>query len=153
MDQLRGHKALRIGRCSLSQHVYHVSTSTHLRQPLFADFYSARIVARCLNDRVSLGQSQLLAWVVMPDHIHLLVQLGEVGSLSRVVNRLKGSAARAVNLRLGRVGPVWQRAFHDHMLRKEEDLEPVGRYIVANPLRAGLVSRISDYPHWDAVWL
>jgi len=149
----RGHRALRVGRYSMGRHVYHVSTSTHLRQPLFADFHAARAVVRCLNDRTSLEQSDLLAWVVMPDHIHLLLQLGESSSLSRLINRLKGSAARAVNLRLGRSGPVWQRAFHDHLLRKEEDLETVGRYIVANPLRAGLVPRISAYPHWDAVWL
>jgi len=153
LDHLRGHRALRIGRYSMGCHVYHVSTSTHLRQPLFNDFRAARAVVRCLNNPASLGQAELLAWVVMPDHAHLLLQLGEFGSLPHVVNRLKGTSARAANLTLGRVGPVWQRAFHDHMLREEEDLETVGRYIVANPLRAGLVSRISDYPHWDAVWL
>lgn len=137
----------------MGRHVYHVSTSTHLRQMLFADFYVARVVARCLNAPASLEQSELLAWVVMPDRIHVLLQLSEAGSLSRVINRLKGSTARAVNLKLGRVGPVWQRAFHDHQLRREEDLETVGRYIVANPLRAGLVRRIADYPHWDAFWV
>jgi putative transposase len=153
MDNFRGHRALRVGRYSMGQHVYHVSTCTCRREPLFADFYAARIVAQCINDPPSLSQSRPLAWVVMPDHVHLLLQLGETASLSGVVNRVKGSAARAVNLRLGRSGPVWQRAFHDHQLRKEEDLEAVGRYIIANPLRAGLVQRLSEYPHWDAVWL
>jgi len=89
----------------------------------------------------------------MPDHMHVLVQLGEAISLSTLVNRLKGGAARAVNLVLGRRGPVWQPAFHDRQVRTEDDLETLGRYIIANPLRAGLVSRISDYPHWDADWL
>ena len=48
---------------------------------------------------------------------------------------------------------LWQEGFHDHALRKEEDLVKLARYIVANPLRAGIVSKIADYPLWDAVWL
>ena len=149
----RGHRSLRIGRVSMSGHVYHVTTATYLRQPLFAEFVSARIVIGRLNDPALLEGTELLAWVVMPDHVHLLLQLAEAGSLSRCVNRLKGAAARALNLEFGRKGPVWQRSFHDHLLRQEEDLATVGRYIVANPLRAGLVRRLGEYPHWDAVWL
>jgi len=53
--------------------------------------------------------------------------------------------------RIGR--RIWQDGFHDHALRQEEDLAEVARYIVANPLRAGLVERVGDYSHWDAVWL
>ena len=53
----------------------------------------------------------------------------------------------------GRVSPVWQRGFYDHAIRREENLRNVARYIVANPLRAGLVQQIGDYPLWDAIWL
>ncbi len=45
------------------------------------------------------------------------------------------------------------KTFHDRAMRKEEDLKAAARYIVANPLRAGLVERCGDYPLWDAVWL
>jgi hypothetical protein len=48
---------------------------------------------------------------------------------------------------------VWQTSFHDHALRREEDVLSVARFVVANPLRAGLVKSLRDYPHWDAVWL
>jgi uncharacterized protein with ACT and thioredoxin-like domain len=48
---------------------------------------------------------------------------------------------------------IWQQDFHDHALRMEEDVKSVARYIVANPLRAGLVMKIGDYSHWDAKWL
>lgn len=54
---------------------------------------------------------------------------------------------------LGRNGPVWQRTYHDHALRREEDLRAAARYVVANPLRAGLAEGIGDYPFWDAAWL
>jgi hypothetical protein len=48
---------------------------------------------------------------------------------------------------------VWQSGFHDRALRQEEELQTIARYIVANPLRAGLVKRVGDYAHWDAMWL
>ena len=52
---------------------------------------------------------------------------------------------------LGRA--TWQTNYYDHAIRQDEDLRKVARYIVANPLRAGLVEQIGDYPLWDAMWL
>lgn len=95
----------------------------------------------------------MLAWVLMPDHIHWLLQLGERDALPTVVARLKSATARATNRMMSRSGAVWARAYHDHALRREEDLLTAARYIVANPLRAGLAKRIGDYPFWNAVWL
>jgi REP element-mobilizing transposase RayT len=95
----------------------------------------------------------MLAWVLMPDHAHWLLQLGDLETLAAVVNRLKSASARHTNRALGRQGALWQKAFHDHALRSEEDLRQTARYVVANPLRAGLVRRINDYPFWNAVWL
>jgi putative transposase len=69
------------------------------------------------------------------------------------MKEFKGRTALRVNRRLGRVGPRWQKTYYDHALRAEEDLRAQARYIVANPLRAGLVTDIGQYPHWDAVWL
>lgn len=89
----------------------------------------------------------------MPDHLHLLVQLAEHGELPVLMNRLKAATARSVNRLLSRQGAVWQQSFHDHLLRAEEDARAVARYIIMNPLRAGLVMRVGDYPHWDAIWL
>jgi hypothetical protein len=43
-------------------------------------------------------------------------------------------------------------AFHDHALRGDEDLQSVTRYLVGNPLRAGLVENIGEYPFWNAEW-
>lgn len=58
-----------------------------------------------------------------------------------------------VNTYLGRQGPLWQKAFYDRAVRKDKDMRKIARYIVANPLRAGLVERIGDYPFWGAAWL
>jgi REP element-mobilizing transposase RayT len=61
----------------------------------------------------------------------------------------KGRTSRA----LGNGNGLWQRGFHDHALRRDEDLVAAARYIVANPLRARLVRRIGDYPFWKCVWV
>jgi len=99
------------------------------------------------------GHTKTLAFVVMPDHLHWLVQLTGTRSLSVSVNTIKSFASRNINQIIGRSGPVWQKGFYDHALRVEEDLAAVARYIVANPLRAGLTRSVSDYPLWDAIWI
>ena len=66
---------------------------------------------------------------------------------------LKSRSASTTNRLRGDHGPIWQKGYHDRAVRSEEDLRNVARYIVANPLRAGLVKRLGDYPFWDAAWL
>ncbi len=93
---------------------------------------------------------------------HMLTYLGggddnqkeQVAMAGGVRWAVKCHSARKINdLIRSRGSPVWQQGFHDHALRREEDAVHVARYIVANPLRAGLVGRIGDYPLWDAAWL
>ncbi|HEY4530810.1 MAG TPA: hypothetical protein VIG97_10885 [Luteimonas sp.] len=50
-------------------------------------------------------------------------------------------------------GGPWQPGFHDRALRAEEDLLAVARYVVANPIRAGLCRGFGAWPYWDAVWI
>jgi REP element-mobilizing transposase RayT len=147
-----GRKALRKGRFSQPNGIYLVTTITEQRIPWFQVFDFARIACRCLQDETCLLDATSLCWVVMPDHVHLLLQLGET-ELAAVVRRLKASSALKLNREIGRKGRLWSPSFHDHALRREEDLRKVARYIVANPLRAGLVAKVGDYPYWNAVWL
>ena len=93
-----------------------------------------------------------IAWVVMPDHIHWLFQLQDK-PLAEVMRVFKGRSAYDINQELGRKGILWQRYYYDHALRDNEDIRGAARYIIANPLRAGLVKHIGDYPHWDAIYL
>jgi REP element-mobilizing transposase RayT len=145
---------LRKGRVSIGHQVYLVTTVTCNRQPLFQDLHAGRKVVETLRYASDKGNAETLAYVVMPDHIHWLLSLGENAALSRLVGTMKRHSARRIN-ELNRITGrcVWQRGFHDHALRSDESLPAVARYIVANPLRARLVKRIGDYPLWDAVWL
>jgi putative transposase len=145
--------ALRRGRFSESGRIYHVTLTTDGRRPVFLDFVLARVAVRHLRRMDELGWTDCLAWVVMPDHLHWLFGLGDAVELARVVQGYKGASAREINGLRGTGGPVWQRGYYDHALRKEEDVLAIARYIVGNPLRAGLAASIGDYPHWDAKWL
>ncbi len=69
------------------------------------------------------------------------------------MQKTKSLSTKAVNQATGRNVCLWQRGFHDRALRREEDLVKLARYVVANPLRAGLVEKLGDYPLWDAIWV
>jgi putative transposase len=139
--------ALRVGRFSQAGGIYLVTTATAGRVPVFADLACARMVVREMRCLAIQGDLTSLAWVLMPDHLHWLIQLGNGASLSALLRSFKGRSAR----RIGR--PIWQRAFHDRALRREDEILPAARYIIANPVRAGLVQKVGDYSHWDAAWL
>ncbi|MFI9654545.1 transposase [Guyparkeria sp. GHLCS8-2] len=140
------------GRYSEPGREYLVTAVTHQREAHFNSFDVARSLIRTFRESHQAGQAEWLAFVVMPDHFHALLRLRQ-SSLPAVMRTVRGSSARRVNRSLGRSGRVWQPGYHDRALRSEEDRVAVARYIVANPLRAGLTERLADYPHWDAVWL
>ena len=95
----------------------------------------------------------------MPDHLHWLFTLQNDNTLAKVMQHVKGILSYLIQKNRQKRGaihlhhPLWQDGYHERALRKEEDLQQIARYIVANPLRAKLVNKIGDYPLWDAVWL
>ena len=142
------------GRVSISRQIYLVTAVTHQRQPIFTDFINARFVIHALKHIEQSHQVTSLSFVIMPDHLHWLFCLRDFRALSQVISNIKRKSAYRINQYNNRVGsPVWQAGFHDYALRKEDEIKDVSRYIVANPLRAGLVDKIGDYPYWDAIWL
>ena len=88
----------------------------------------------------------------MPDHWHGLLQLGEE-SLGRTMHRFKSGVSRAIHDAGATEARPWERSFHDHALRREEDIKVIARYLVTSPVRAGLVDCVLAYPYWDAIWL
>ncbi|WNW14427.1 transposase (plasmid) [Pseudomonas sp. DTU_2021_1001937_2_SI_NGA_ILE_001] len=151
MARAASHK-LRKGRFSAEGQAYMVTTILAGREPVFGDWQLGRLLVAELRQAESLGLADSLAWVVMPDHLHWLLVLRRA-PLARLVQRVKSRSARTVNQARAMQGRLWQNGFHDKAIRREEDLQHLARYIITNPLRAGLVNRVGDYPLWDAVWL
>ncbi len=92
----------------------------------------------------------MVAWCLMPDHLHVVI----AGAPDVVVwvRRFKSGAGGAA-VRAGFPAPLWQRSFHDRCLScMDNSLESVVRYMLENPVRAGLVAGAQDWPH-SAMWL
>ncbi|KOY01542.1 REP-associated tyrosine transposase [Pseudomonas nunensis] len=152
MPDLAASHRLRIGRYAEQNRIYLLTTNTFGREPVFKDFFLGRLVVEQFRAAQNQGCANSLAWVVMPDHIHWLIEL-QRGSLSELMQRTKSLSTKAVKLATGRKTGLWQRGFHDRALRREENLVNIARYVVTNPVRAGLVVKYGDYPLWDAIWV
>ncbi|MBA4361388.1 MULTISPECIES: REP-associated tyrosine transposase [Pseudomonas] len=152
MPDLPAAHRLRVGRYAEASRIYLLTSNTLHRIPVFKDFALGRLVVDQFRNAQNLGLANSLAWVVMPDHFHWLIELQQ-GSLSELMQKTKSMSTKAVKQRTGRNISLWQRGFHDRALRREEDLVKLARYVVANPLRAGLVEKLGDYPLWDAIWV
>ena len=144
-------KNLRNGRASESGRTYLITCVTENRDTIFSEWHCGRLLVNVLMKEHP--RAETLAYVVMPDHLHWLMQLKDDAELGALMRTVKCVTSWQVNKALNRSGRVWQPGYHDHALRKEEDIVSTARYLVANPLRAGLVERIGDYPLWDAAWL
>jgi REP element-mobilizing transposase RayT len=148
-----GHRALRKGRQSIGGQIYLVTFTTAGRRRHFSEWPVASRAARWLSVPAAWPNANLLAWVLMPDHWHGLVQLEAHGDISRCIGHGKGRVARALHAMHPEIGPIWSRGFHDRALRKSDDLASAARYLVMNPVRAGLARSVREYPFWDAIWL
>lgn len=142
---------LRNGRARGSGRIYLITITCHGRQAHFATLQSGRCFVQAL--RATRAHAVTLGYVVMPDHIHWLLVLREHADLATTVQKAKSVATQRWR-RAGRGGNerLWHVGFHDRALRRQDDLAAMARYIVANPLRAGLVDFLGDYPHWDCAW-
>src|SRR5690349_5407024 len=105
---------LRLGRHSQSGQAYFVTTVLARREDrLFEDFFCARLVIDQMRRLHDAGLVRSLAFVVMPDHLHWLFELGEPLPLADAVRRLKAASARELNRHLGRNGAIWQKNYFD----------------------------------------
>jgi putative transposase len=147
-----GYRALRKGRVSLCGQRYLVTTICYARRLRFADPNIAAAVASKLRDAELWRDAQPLCWVLMPDHLHIILELGAQTTLSRTVQRVKAVCAKTANASLERNGSFWMPGFHDRALRREENMKAVADYVLANPTRAGIAGSIGEYPHAYTAW-
>jgi len=94
------------------------------------------------------GLCNFQAWVVMPNHVHLLLK--PLAPMAAITKAIKGATARRANRLLGRTGKYfWQDESFDHWVRDNAEFEKIKKYIERNPVAAGLASEESDWP-WSS---
>jgi putative DNA methylase len=104
----------------------------------------ASVVAHSIDTGAACDY-QLHAWVVMPNHVHLLIT--PQVDVSALLRRLKGASARECNRLLGQTGrPFWQDESYDRLVRNTDEFQRIENYIVQNPVRAGLARSAEEYP-------
>jgi putative transposase len=109
----------------------------------------ARLFLRILYGYRRQGKFRLHAFVLMPEHVHLLLTPADDVTLERAVQLIKGGFSHAFGLEYRR-GEVWQRGFSDHRIRDKEDFDRHLEYIHQNPVKRRLVERASEYRYCSA---
>ena len=139
---------LRKGRSSIPRAYYHIIICTHQRRQVLANKRVASIIFETFD---WLETEKRLKWIcimIMPDHVHTIIELGAGQTLAQILHSLKRFTAREINKCLSRDGPLWQKGYTDWGIRRESTLNDTIRYCYANPVREGLVKRAKDYPYW-----
>ena len=142
-----GHHRLRRGRRSIPDHAYLITATAYNRKPVFTHPGAAISVLNSLSWLEASGAMALEACVVMPDHVHAIMYLGNI-PLTKLMRSFKGYTGSRISQLVGSGGPIWQPAYHDHALRREESLRDAVAYCLNNPVRAGLVEDFRAYPYW-----
>ena len=136
----------RLRHIHLNEHPYMITTNTMNREPIFTDNKAADIGM----DAILFGRKQqwyyLLAFVIMPDHLHLVI-IPKDKNISECMKSIKGFTAKKINEVLGREGAIWQSGFYDYILNSEDMILTRIRYIEENPVRKGLVINPEEYKY------
>ena len=128
-----------------SHGTFFVTTQTYNRHRLFQVAATAELLLETLQHYRHGGHYKLHAFVVMRDHIHLLLTPGGI-TLERSIQLIKGGFSHRLASKL----PIWQRGFTDRRMRDRDDFLAHRTYIHHNPVRAHLCQRPEDYPYSSA---
>ncbi len=139
---------LRKGRTSISGAYYHIIINTHQRLPLLANNNVASIIFETFDWLETKHRIRWICIMIMPDHVHSIIELGIGQTLPKVLHSLKLFTAREINKHLSRCGRFWQAEYRDWAVRDETALNKMIRYCYLNPVRKGLVKTAREYPYW-----
>jgi putative transposase len=123
---------------------------TWQRARLFVVENYAKLFLKTLYAYERQGSFELHAFVVMPEHVHLLFTPSHDLTLERAIQYIKGGYSRAFGLHFGLKKEVWQRGFTDHRIRDAADFDLHRGYIHNNPVKRRLVQSASEYKYCSA---
>ena len=135
----------RIARRVRQAGVYFVTTDTWQKHPLFINTGLANIVVEQILSCRDRGFYKLHAFVLMPDHLHVLLTPEETTTVEKAMQMIKGGSAHRIGLERPNKFPIWHAGFHDRWMRDAEEYRGSKRYIEHNPVEAKLVERSGDY--------
>jgi putative transposase len=124
---------------------FFVTTKTSMGRRLLQSERNARLLIDVLRSLVAEQMFELHDFVIMPDHVHLLLTVGEGMTVEKAMQLLKGRFSYRLSHECGYKGEVWQRGFSEAQLINQASFETHRNYIAENPVKAGLVTAAGDY--------
>jgi len=138
----------KLRRWQIPGEVYHVSIRAWKKLPIL-NGETANIIAQEILRLVDCDGTCIFSWVVMPTHVHLLVQPKD-GQIGRIIQLIKGRSSRFIRKSNPSVGEIWEKRYHDRRLRHSSEISEIDEYIIMNPVRAGLCKSPEDWP-WSSI--
>lgn len=139
----------RLPRLALPDLPHHVIQRGHNRQPVFIDDEDRRAYLDALREAAAQNKVAVHAYVLMDEHVHLLLTPPSAQALSRLLQALGRRYVAGFNRRHGRAGTLWEGRFRATVLEPQPWLLACARYIEQNPQRAGRVAQAADWP-WSS---
>ena len=135
----------RIARRVRQAGVYFVTTDTWQRRALFINESLTKIVVEQILDCRERGFYKLHAFVVMPDHLHVLLTPSETTTIEKAMQMIKGGSSHRMGQDRPHTFPIWHSGFHDRWMRDAQEFQDTKVYIEQNPVVAKMVEKLEDY--------
>jgi putative transposase len=139
----------KIRRLYIPDALYFIVAVTQSRQPILAESASIELLRQTMRRVKEIHPFAMRAYVFLPEHMHLLIQMIGSTTISEVLHSLQWNFTLNYKRAHGITHKIslWQRGFWDHVIRDDQDLETHFQYIHHNPVKHGHVSRPEDYVH------
>jgi putative transposase len=135
---------------SFCNRTFFVTSVTSGRRPIFRSDGAAKLFLKTLFGYRDQQIFRLYEFVLMPDHLHLLLAPKPTIALERTMQFIKGGYSHAFTKETGSTMEIWERSFTNHRVRHSFDYEQHRLYIHLNPVRAGLAEFAENYPYSSA---
>ncbi len=138
----------KLRRWQIPGEIYHVVFRTRHLKP-FLPGPDADCVTREIKLLAENGHAIILAWVIMPNHVHLLTQ-PKNGQIGKIIQLVKGRSSKEIKKRHPELDKTWEKRYYDRRLRHVNQVPDRIEYIINNPVTAGLCERPEDWP-WSSI--
>ena len=126
--------------------IFFATTKTSMGRRLLQSERNANLLVNVLRSLVAEHRFKLHDFVVMPDHVHLLIEVGDDMTIEKAMQLIKGRFSHRLSHEFGYKGDVWQRGFAEVQVMNRESIEIHRNYIAENPVKAGLAASADAYP-------
>jgi putative transposase len=126
--------------------IFFVTTKTNMSRRLLQSERNAGLLIDVLRSLVAEHKFELHDFAIMPDHVHLLIEVNDDMTIEKAMQLIKGRFSHRLSHELGYKGEVWQRGFTEEQVMNRESFEMHREYITQNPVKAGMVTSADDFP-------